>query len=249
MTTKTLLSWSSGKDSAWALHLLRADPTIEVVGLLSTLNQATGRVAMHAVRERLLEQQARALGLPLTKVFIPDPCSNEDYEAAMGAAMADAKDARVEAIAFGDLFLEDIRRYREDKLAPTGIQPLFPVWGSDTRVLSREMVDSGLRAIVTCVDPKRLPRELAGRTYDADFLDALPGDIDPCAERGEFHTFAYAGPMFEAPIPVEAGETVERDGFVFADVLPMGGHAGPPKPHQFQPPADQPARFATNAGS
>ena len=218
MTTQTLLSWSSGKDSAWALHVLRADPRIEVVGLLTTLNEAAGRVAMHAVRERLLEHQAEALGLPLTKVFIPDPCSNEEYEAAMGAAMADAKDAGVEAIAFGDLFLEDIRRYREDKLASTDIEPLFPLWGSDTRALSREMVDSGLRAIVTCVDPKRLPRELAGRIYDASFLDALPADIDPCAERGEFHTFAYAGPMFEAPIPIEVGETVERGGFVFADV-------------------------------
>jgi uncharacterized protein (TIGR00290 family) len=188
------------------------------VGLLSTLNQATGRVAMHAVRERLLEHQARSLGLPITKVFIPDLCSNDEYEAAMGAAMADAKDAGVEAIAFGDLFLEDIRRYREDKLASTDIEPLFPLWGSDTRALSREMVDSGLRAIVTCVDPKRLPRELAGRTYDASFLDALSADIDPCAERGEFHTFAYAGPMFEAPISIEVGDTVERGGFVFADV-------------------------------
>jgi len=218
MGRKTLLSWSSGKDSAWALHVLRHDPRVEVAGLLTTVNQAAGRVAMHAVREDLLEAQARALGLPLAKVFIPDPCSNEEYEAAMGAAMADAKTAGIEAVAFGDLFLEDIRRYREDKLAPTAIEPLFPIWGLDTRELSRRMVDSGLRAIVTCVDPKRLPRDVAGRIYDRQFLDDLPSDVDPCAERGEFHTFAYAGPMFREPLSVEVSEVVERSGFVFADV-------------------------------
>lgn len=234
MTTKALLSWSSGKDSAWALHALRRDPSIEVVGLLTTINRLAGRVAMHAVREALLEVQARVVGLPLHKVLIPEPCTNRDYEEAMGMAMADAKRAGVEAIAFGDLFLEDIRQYREERLAPTGIEPLFPLWGSDTRALSREMVESGLRAIVTCVDPKRLSPELAGRVYDEEFLRDLPNDIDPCAERGEFHTFAYAGPMFDRSIAIEVGDTVEREGFVFADVLPAdplrnAASPGPPR--------------------
>jgi uncharacterized protein (TIGR00290 family) len=222
MARKTLLSWSSGKDSAWALHALRRDPSVELVGLLTTLNEVVGRVAMHGVRESLLEAQSRAVELPLTKVFIPEPCTNEDYEAAMGAAMSEARVAGVEAIAFGDLFLEDIRQYREDKLAPTGIEPLFPLWGRDTRALAREMVESGLRAVVTCVDPERVPRELAGRTYDEVFLGDLPSDVDPCAERGEFHTFAYAGPMFSSPLGVDVGEVVERAGFVYADVLSQG---------------------------
>ncbi len=221
MGKRTLLSWSSGKDSAWALHALRRDPRVDVVGLLTTLNQTAGRVAMHAVRESLLEAQSRAVGLPLTKVFIPDPCSNAEYEAAMGAAMSEAKAAGVEAIAFGDLFLEDIRQYREDKLAPTGIEPVFPLWGRDTRALAKEMVESGLRAVVTTVDPERVPRELAGRVFDEGFLAELPSHVDPCAERGEFHTFAHEGPMFSSPLAVEVGEVVERAGFVYADVLPQ----------------------------
>jgi uncharacterized protein (TIGR00290 family) len=214
------MCWSSGKDSAWGLHVLRAQDDVDVVGLLTTINAAAGRVAMHAVRERLLEMQAEALGLPLTKVFIPDPCPNEVYEQAMAQALETAKRQGVDAVAFGDLFLEDVRRYREDKLKPTGLQPLFPLWGLETRQLARQMVDAGLRAHVTCVDPRQLDRGFAGRTFDTAFLEALPEDVDACGERGEFHTFAYAGPMFAKPIAIEAGEVIERGGFVFADILP-----------------------------
>ena len=220
MTRKVLLSWSSGKDSAWALHLLRQDPGIELVGLLTTINEAAGRVAMHAVRETLLDAQAEAAGLPLTKVYIPEPCSNAAYETAMSSEMAEAKRAGVTAVAFGDLFLEDIRAYRQEKLAPTGIEPLFPLWGAETGALSREMVDAGLRAIVTSVDPKQIPSSFVGRIYDGSFLDDLPNGVDPCGERGEFHSFAFSGPMFSATVPVKLGDVAERDGFVYADVFP-----------------------------
>jgi uncharacterized protein (TIGR00290 family) len=215
---RVILSFSSGKDSAWALHVLRRDPNLEVVGLLTTLNQAARRVAMHAVREELLEAQAAALGLPLIKVPIPSPCSNEEYERAMSAVTAQMRADGVDAIAFGDLYLEDIRRYREERLAPTGIAALFPLWGLPTAALSREMVAAGLRAHVTCVDPKQLDPSFAGRTFDATFLDALPQGVDPCGENGEFHSFCYAGPMFRAPLAIEPGVIVERDGFIFADV-------------------------------
>lgn len=193
---------------------------IELVGLLTTLNEAHDRVAMHAVRRSLLERQARAAGLPLWIVPIPSPCTNEQYEVAMHAVLGRAAREGVERIAFGDLFLEDIRRYREQKLAPTGIEPLFPLWGLPTAVLAREMVDAGLRARISCVDPSRLAARFAGRVYDAELLDELPAEVDPCGEHGEFHTFAYAGPMFDAPIPLSTGAVVERDGFVFADLLP-----------------------------
>jgi uncharacterized protein (TIGR00290 family) len=212
---KTLLSWSSGKDSAWTLHRLRADPRYEVVGLLTTINSAADRVAMHAVRTELLRAQAAAAGLPLWPVPIPSPCSNEEYECAMGEAMKRAEEERVDCIAFGDLFLQDVRAYREEKLAATRIRPIFPLWGSDTRALASEMLAGGLRARITCVDPRVAPRSLAGRDYDPAMLDA---SIDPCGERGEFHTFAYAGPMFRQAIAIESGEVVERDGFVFADL-------------------------------
>lgn len=215
---RALLSWSSGKDSAWALQALRSDPRVRVVGLLTTINQNANRVAMHAVREELLEAQAVAVGLPLVKVHIPDPCSNAEYDNAMGGAVQDAKRAGITAIAFGDLFLEDVRTYRERKLARTGIEPLFPLWGSNTAVLCRQMIDSGLRAVVTCVDPEQIDGAFAGRTYDASFLDELPDSADPCGERGEFHTFAYAGPMFTHDIAVRRGETEHRGGFVFTDV-------------------------------
>jgi uncharacterized protein (TIGR00290 family) len=217
---KLLLSWSSGKDSAWALHALRQRDDYEIAGLLTTLNEAANRVAMHAVRETLLERQAEAAGLPLIKIKIPHPCPNEAYEAAMGKAMADAKRDGVTAVAFGDLFLEDVRTYRVEKLAGTGIDPVFPVWGLETKTLARDMVAAGLRAHVTCVDPKQLDPAFAGRTFDTKFLDALPEGVDPCGENGEFHSFAYEGPMFDHPIPVRASEVVERDGFVFADLLP-----------------------------
>jgi len=214
------MAWSSGKDSAFALHTLRSTPGLEVVGLLTTLNAAFDRVAMHAVRRELLEAQARAAGLPLLPVPIPWPCSNVEYEQAMRAALARARGLGVEAVAFGDLYLEDVRRYREDRLAPTGLQPLFPLWGRETRGLARDMLASGLRARLTCVDPRVLPASFCGREFDAQLLAELPGGVDPCGENGEFHSFAYAGPMFGVPIDVVAGEIVERDGFVFADLLP-----------------------------
>ncbi|MGC1686470.1 MAG: hypothetical protein WA734_12680 [Candidatus Acidiferrales bacterium] len=212
--------WSTGKDSTWALHTLRQRREFDVVALLTTVNQAHSRVAMHAVRESLLEVQANAAGLPLIKVPIPSPCSNEIYESAMSVAMKRAREEGVTHVAFGDLFLEDIRRYREEKLAPCGITPLFPIWRSDTRALAEEMLAAGLRAIVTCVDPSRLSREFAGKIWNEAFVRELPSTVDPCGENGEFHTFAFAGPMFERTICIEPGQIVERDGFVFADVLP-----------------------------
>ena len=221
---KTLLSWSSGKDSAWSLHVLRTRQDAEVVGLLTTINEAYSRVAMHAVRVELLEAQAKAVGLPLWKIPIPSPCSNAEYEAAMLAAIQRAKAEAIDTFAFGDLFLEEIRRYREECLSGTGISPLFPIWASPTRELVREMIDAGLRARVTCVDPKQLPASFVGREFDAQFLADLPPNVDPCGERGEFHTFAYDGPMFRYPVPVQLGEIVEREGFVFADLLPQDPH-------------------------
>jgi uncharacterized protein (TIGR00290 family) len=218
---KALLSWSSGKDSAWALHVLRRDrPDVEVVGLLTTVNRVHDRVAMHAVRSQLLRAQAAAAGLPLREVAIPSPCSNAEYEAAMGEAVARARDEGITAFAFGDLFLEDIRAYRVEKLRGTGLEPLFPIWGLPTDALARDMIAGGLRARLTCVDPKVLAASFAGRDFDAALLADLPAGVDPCGERGEFHTFAYEGPMFRAPVPVVGGEVVERDGFVFADLLP-----------------------------
>ena len=217
---RTLLSWSSGKDSAWSLHVLRQRPDVSVVGLVTTVNAAFDRVAMHGVRRALLEAQAEAAGLPLHVLPIPHPCPNTDYERIMGAFVAQQAAAGVEAMAFGDLFLEDIRRYREGKLAGSGIVPLFPLWGLDTGRLAREMIGGGLEAYVTCVDPKKLPRTFAGRRFDLGLLADLPADVDPCAENGEFHTFACAGPMFTWPIAVKTGEIVTRDGFVFCDVMP-----------------------------
>ena len=217
---KALLAWSSGKDSAWSLHVLRAQDEVEVVGLLTTINEAFDRVAMHAVRTELLRAQADAADLPLWPVLIPWPCSNAEYEAAMAAAMARARADGITHVAFGDLFLEDIRRYREERLAPTGITPLFPIWGTPTDALARRMVDAGLRARLTCVDPKSLDARFAGREFDAALLAELPASVDPCGERGEFHTFTYDGPMFRHPVPIRAGEVVTRDGFVFADLLP-----------------------------
>jgi len=217
---RVLLSWSSGKDSAWTLHVLRRTPGVEVAGLLTTINEAHGRVAMHAVREELLEAQAAATGLPLWKVPIPDACSNTHYEKAMGKVLERALGEGMEAIAFGDLFLEDIRAYRVERMRGTGIEPLFPIWGLPTEDLAREMIASGLKARLTCVDPRALDRSFAGREFDPAFLADLPPGADPCGERGEFHTFTYAGPMFSAPVPVRTGEVVERGGFVFADLLP-----------------------------
>jgi uncharacterized protein (TIGR00290 family) len=219
----TLLAWSSGKDSAWTLHALRQRADVDVVGLLTTINQAFDRVAMHAVRRELLAAQADAVGLPLFTVEIPYPCSNAQYEAAMASAMERARADGVTAVAFGDLFLEDVRRYREDRMAGSGLAPLFPIWGTPTDVLAREMVATGLRARLTCVDPRKLPASFAGRDFDETLLADLAAfhpDVDPCGERGEFHSFAYDGPMFRRAVPIRAGEVVERDGFVFADLMP-----------------------------
>jgi len=217
---KVLVSWSSGKDSAWLVHTMRTTMAEYRLGaLLTTVNESAQRVAMHAVRTELLTAQADALGLPLWQVMIPSPCPNDVYERAMASAVARAVDEQFTHVAFGDLFLEDIRTYRERQLAGTGLTPLFPLFGSDTTRLAREMVAGGLRARLTCVDPKVLDRRFVGREFDASLLADLPPGVDPCGERGEFHSFAYAGPMFAAPIAVESGAIVERDGFVFADVL------------------------------
>jgi uncharacterized protein (TIGR00290 family) len=217
---KAWLAWSSGKDSAWALHSVREAGSFDVMALLTTVNRTHGRVAMHAVRESLLEMQAEAAGLKLVKVAIPSPCSNEIYEAAMSEAMVQARDEGVRHVIFGDLFLEDIRTYREKQLALCGITPVFPLWGKQTRSLAEEMIAGGLSAYLTCVDPRKLERGFAGRRFSAELLADLPAGVDPCGENGEFHTFACAGPMFSAELAVTVGEIVERDGFVFADLLP-----------------------------
>ncbi len=215
---KALVAWSSGKDSAWALHEVRRAGALDVVGLLTTVTSEFKRVSMHAVREELLDRQAASLGLPCRKVRIPWPCVNETYETEMARAMAEAREAGVTHVVFGDLFLEDVRAYRIEKLAGTGVEPVFPLWGRDTARLAREMIEGGLRATLTCVDPRRLDPSFAGRAFDGALLDALPADVDPCGERGEFHTFCWAGPMLAGPIGVTAGEVVTREGFVFADL-------------------------------
>ncbi len=215
-----MLAWSSGKDSAWSLYELRQDPAIQVVGLLTTLNEQFDRVAMHAVRHELLKRQAEAAGLPLMTVGLPWPCSNEEYERRMAQACERMKAEGVEAIAFGDLYLEDVRAYREKQLAGTGLSPLFPLWKQPTDELARAMIAGGQRARLTSVDPKQLPREFAGREFDLALLADLPAGVDPCGENGEFHSFVYESPAFSAPIAVRSGEVVERDGFIFADVLP-----------------------------
>jgi uncharacterized protein (TIGR00290 family) len=214
---RVLLSWSSGKDSAWALHILRRQPGIELVGLLTTLNSHFQRVAMHGTRRSVLEAQAAAAQLPLWTIPLPWPCSNEIYEERMTEACVRAISENVEAIAFGDLFLEDVRIYRETQLKPTGLEPLFPLWQIPTADLARDMIAAGLRAKLACVDTKQLPASFAGREFDAEFLRELPPEIDPCGERGEFHTCVYDGPMFASPINLDAGEIVQRDGFVYAD--------------------------------
>jgi uncharacterized protein (TIGR00290 family) len=220
MVRRVLVSWSSGKDSAWTLHVLRQQPDIEVVGLLTTFNEAADRVAMHAVPRPLVEAQAAAVGLPLWPVGLPWPCSNAVYEERMAAAIARARQEGVSHVAFGDLFLEDVRNYRIHQLSGTGVEPLFPLWGSasDTPDLARRMLAAGLRAVLTCVDPRQLAEPFVGRLYDAALLAELPPGVDPCGERGEFHTFCFAGPMFASAIAVQVGATVTRDGFCFADL-------------------------------
>lgn len=216
---RTLLSWSSGKDSAWSLHLLRRNPEYEIVGLLTTFNRAADRVAMHGVRRALVQAQAEAAGIPLWEVDLPWPCSNEDYESAMRQACKKAVDNGIECIAFGDLFLTDIRAYREKQLSGTGLQPIFPVWRIPTRALAQEMIESGLRAKLACIDTKQISGDLAGREFDTQLLSELPPSADPCGENGEFHSFVYAGPMFNRQLQVEVGEIVRREQFVYADLL------------------------------
>jgi len=216
---RVLLSWSSGKDSAWTLHVLRQDPSLEVCGLLTTLNTQFDRVAMHGVRRSVLEAQAAAAQLPLWMVPLPWPCSNDEYEQRMAEVCVRAVKEGIDAVAFGDLFLEDVRAYREKNLAPTGLEPLFPLWKIPTDELARTMIAGGLRARISCVDTDKLPADFAGREFDEGLLRDFPPGIDPCAERGEFHTCVYAGPMFKAPLGLENGEVVTRDRFVFADFL------------------------------
>ena len=222
MRPKVLQSWSSGKDSAWALHLLRRRGEVEVVGLVTTLNEAFGRVAMHGVRAELVRAQAEAAGLPLWEVPLPWPCPNGEYEARMRAVVEKARSEGVTGFAFGDLFLADVRAYRERQLAGSGIEPLFPVWGTpaDTPALARAMIDAGFRATLTCIDPRHLPPAFAGREFEGELLAELPSGVDPCGENGEFHTFCHAGPVFDRPVWVRVGDVVERDGFCFADLLP-----------------------------
>ena len=215
---KTVLSWSSGKDSAWTLHVLRGQG-IEVSALLTTVNTTYQRVAMHAVRRELLEAQAEAVGVPLRIVDLPWPCPNEVYELRMGAAVQQLIADGFDQIAFGDLFLRDIREYREKKMEGLPIKPIFPLWEIPTTLLANEMIAGGLKSRITCVNPKKLDGSFAGRIWDQSLVDELPPEIDPCGEYGEFHTFAFDGPMFSKPLNVRLGEIVERDGFVFADML------------------------------
>jgi uncharacterized protein (TIGR00290 family) len=217
---RALVSWSSGKDSSFALHAVRAAGEVEVVGLVTTVNRPAERVAMHAVREQLLDLQAVAVGLPVWKVDLPSPCSNEAYDAAMQRVTDRARDEGITRMVFGDLFLADIRAYREERLEGTGITPLFPLWQCDTHALARSMIAAGTRAILTCVDPAQLDPRHAGQSFDMALLAELPPACDPCGERGEFHTFAWDGPAFNHSVPVTVGETFARDGFVFADLLP-----------------------------
>ncbi len=217
---RALIAWSSGKDSAWALHEVRRAGTFDVVGALTTITDAFGRVSIHGLREELLAAQLDAAGLAPVTVRIPYPCPNEVYEREMVAAMDRAKAEGITHVIFGDLFLEDVRAYRETRLKPTGIEPVFPIWGRPTDALAREMIAAGVDARLVCVDLKKLPRAFAGRRLDGALLAELPPGVDPCGENGEFHSFVAAGPMLKRPVAVRVGETIERDGFAYADLLP-----------------------------
>ena len=218
MPKRVLIGWSGGKDSAWTLHELRSTPDLEIAGLFTTVH--SDRVAVHEVRIALLERQAERAGVPLHMLPIPRPCPNAVYERVIGEFVARAKLSGVTHLAFGDLFLEDIRRYRERQFAQSGVELLFPLWGRPTRALAEEMVEAGLRAWITCVDTKRAPREWAGRLYDAAFIEQIPAGIDPCGENGEFHTFVFAGPMLSSPLAAKLGALTEREGTVCVDLLP-----------------------------
>ena len=240
---KILVSWSSGKDSAWMLHDLQQRHAGDVAGLLTTVNEAFDRVAMHAVRRSLLEAQASAANVPLYIVNIPWPCSNAEYEARLGAAVAGFVRDGFTHVAFGDLFLEDVRRYREERLAGSGLTPMFPLWKRQpTATLARDMIQGGLQAYLTCVDPRKLDASFAGRAFDASLLQDLPATVDPCGENGEFHSFVWAGPMFRHPIPVAVGEIVPRDGFVFADIQ-LGQQPGLRDSENTDPSSSEPLRL------
>ncbi len=220
MRPRAWISWSSGKDCAWALHMTRMRGELDVVGLLTTINESVERISMHGVRSELLEMQAQAIGLPIHGVRLPWPCSNQDYETRMRDAMEAARTGGITHMIFGDLALEDVRRYREEKLSGSGIKPVFPLWREPTDGLVRTMIESGVRAYVTAVDLATLPASFAGRIIDDAFLSELPSGVDPCGENGEFHSFVSAGPMLKGEIPVRVGETIVRDGIAFADLLP-----------------------------
>ena len=221
MKKNTLLSWSSGKDSAWALHSLRNDPEIELLGLFTTVNETFGRVCMHATRLELLQRQAEAVGLPIHVINIPYPCDNDQYGAIMKSFIDQSLADGIECMAFGDLFLQDVRDYRENQLLGTGITPIFPLWGIPTGTLAQRMLKSGTEAYISCVDPRKIPAAFAGRRWSLALLDEFAATVDPCGENGEFHTVVVDGPFFNNPIHVHIGETVERDGFVFADIIPV----------------------------
>jgi uncharacterized protein (TIGR00290 family) len=220
MRRKTLLSWSSGKDSAWALHRLRRDPTVDLCGIFTTVNQETNRVSMHATRLELLHRQAEEVGLPLELIPVPDPCPNEECDAIMRRFVAEAARQGIASIAFGDLFLEDIRQYRENQLRGTGVEPVFPLWAIPTGGLCEEMLSAGVEAYVSSVDLKKLPARYAGRKWSWDLLKGFSKEIDPCGENGEIHTIVVGGPMFAKSIPVRVGAIVERDDFAYADIIP-----------------------------
>ena len=218
---KTMMSWSSGKDSAWAFYKLLQNPKIEVVGLFCTVNRKFKRVAMHGISIELLLQQAKRIGLPMELIEIPYPCNNEEYEKIMAQFVKKAKNNHIEYFAFGDLFLEDIRNYRAQKLYSCGIKPIFPIWGSSTDALAKEMINNGLKTIITCIDPKQIPQRFIGKEFNEIFLESLPKSVDPCGENGEFHSFVYDAPMFSKPIQVSVGEIIHRDNFIFADLIPV----------------------------
>ena len=222
---KTLMSWSSGKDSAWALYKLQQDPEIELLGLFCTVNSEFDRVAMHGVRVELLRMQAQSIGLPLDIIELPWPCSNQDYEQVMAVFTAEAKSKNIDHFAFGDLFLEDVRDYRVEKLAGSGIEPIFPLWGLSTDRLARQMIRSGLRTLVTCIDPKQLAQSFVGVEFDDEFLASLPATVDPCGENGEFHSFVFDGPMFKQKIDISVADIALRDGFLFADIQALAPQA------------------------
>jgi uncharacterized protein (TIGR00290 family) len=221
MKKRTMLSWSSGKDSAWSLHVLRQDPDIELAGLFTVINEKYDRASMHATRPELLRLQAEAAGLPLTTIALPDQCSLEQCDAIMGRFVTESAARGIVCMAFGDLFLEDIKTYRENQLRGSGIQPLFPLWRKPSWELALRMLDAGVDAYVSCVDLARLPAHYAGRRWTQALLDELPAECDPCGENGEIHTIVTGGPMFTHPIPVRVGEIVERDGFAYADIIPL----------------------------